>query len=243
LNLVVDIGNTRIKAALFRERELLQFFHFPDVDAFMSWLPSQHAEITHSVLGSVVEPVEPIVAALPGKMLVFKTNTPIPITNSYRSAATLGSDRLAGAIGAAAAQPGTDCLVVDAGTCVKYNLITASGEYLGGGISPGLQMRFRAMQHFTDRLPLVPFDESFDTLIGRDTRESILSGAIYGFLDEIDGMIDRYRVQFPGLRTVITGGDSGYLAKRLKNHIFADPYLILKGLNEVLIYNTAIENS
>jgi type III pantothenate kinase len=173
-------------------------------------------------------------------VLLFNSETPIPIKNRYRSAHTLGSDRLASAIGGNSLAPGQDILVIDAGTCVKYNYVNANNEYIGGGISPGLQMRFKAMNTFTSRLPLLEPVESYTELIGTNSNESILSGVQLGVINEVDAFIDQYRQQFNNIKVFLTGGDTDFFAKRLKNRIFADQNLILKGLNEILEYNLKV---
>ncbi|MGZ4038048.1 MAG: type III pantothenate kinase, partial [Bacteroidia bacterium] len=149
-----------------------------------------------------------------------------------------GSDRLAASVGAFGLYPGQDTLVVDAGTCVKYNFTNRNNEYLGGAISPGLQMRFKAMHQLTGRLPLVIPDDQFNKLVGTTTEESLLSGVINGLIHETDGFINDYKKQYPQLKVVFTGGDTSFFVKRLKNSIFADHDLVLKGLNDILIYNS-----
>jgi type III pantothenate kinase len=171
------------------------------------------------------------------QLLVFTNETPIPIKNMYESAQTLGSDRLAAAIGGYTLFPNQHVLVIDVGTCIKYNFTTNKNEYIGGGISPGLKMRLKALTTFTSRLPLVEIDENFDTLIGKNTNDSILSGVIMGCIAEMEGIIERYQLLYPDMKIILTGGDTNFFEKRLKKPIFADQNLILKGLNEILEYN------
>lgn len=239
MNLVVDFGNTRIKAALFKERELLHLSVYENINEAIS----DDAFITKAekcIIGSVTTDHQQFLHALPKhiKAIEFLATTKVPLKNAYKSALTLGSDRMAAAVGAFSIYPAQNVLVIDAGTCLKFNFITSSGEYLGGAISPGLQMRFKAMNHFTDKLPLVNMDENFNKLIGQSTEESILSGAMNGIVAETDGIIDDYKKQFPDLTVVLTGGDTAFFAKRLKNRIFTHPELVLIGLNEILIYNS-----
>jgi type III pantothenate kinase len=235
LNLVLDIGNTRLKAGLFNGPELREFKWFNSTDEVLN----DQAFIKQAqgaIIGSVVLEQELFYKALNAIVptTVFSSKTPIPIKNNYASASTLGSDRLAASIGAFELYPDKNVLVIDAGTCIKYNFTNAANEYLGGAISPGLKMRFKAMHDYTSRLPLVEFDDTYPSLIGTSTQTSILSGAINGSVAEIDGFIDLYAEQYSGLICVITGGDSEYLAKRLKNSIFTNQNLVLKGLNHIL---------
>lgn len=238
---MLDIGNTRIKAGLFNGPEPDDCLYFSSRAACLEGLKPLLPKIRRAIIGTVVEDTGDLLALLPADTLVFKSDTPIPVANGYATQQTLGSDRLAAAIGAQELFPGQNCLVVDAGTCIKYNILSKDDVYLGGAISPGLKMRLRALHEFTDRLPLLEMDAGFETLTGQSTRDSILSGVLNGALAEVDGLIDRYRAQFPGLACVVTGGDGPYLAKRLKNHIFAEPYLVLKGLHRVLLYNDRLE--
>lgn len=239
MKLIIDIGNTRIKAALFEQKQLKHLFVFDSVESFLQSGIAERCEVTHAILGSVVNELEPVISAFKKHvdLLLFESNTPIPLKNLYKTAATLGSDRLAAAIGANAQEPNRDVLVVDAGTCIKYNFVNAQNEYLGGGISPGLRMRLKAMHTFTARLPLLDVDAAFENLIGSTTEESLFSGAELGALAEVEGFISQYSSRFNNLKVFLTGGDTEFFEKRLKNRIFADQNLILKGLNEVLDYN------
>jgi type III pantothenate kinase len=130
--------------------------------------------------------------------------------------------------------------VIDAGTCIKYNFVNSNNEYIGGAIATGLEMRLKALHTFTSRLPLLKVDEDYNTLVGTNSIESILSGAQGGAVAEMEGCIALYRQQYPDIKVVITGGDVNFFEKRLKNSIFADEYLILKGLNIILEYNLKV---
>ena len=142
---------------------------------------------------------------------------------------TIGSDRLAMVVAAAAMYPEMHSLIIGLGTCITYNFVNKHREFLGGGISPGMEMRFRTLETFTAKLPLVKKDWNFP-LIGYDTRTNILSGVLLGMAKEIDGMIDAYAERYANLNVLLTGGDSGYFVYRIKNKIFADLNLIFKGL-------------
>ncbi len=239
MQLVIDIGNTRVKAAVFEGDDLKHSFMFDSTEALLaSNILTKHA-IQNCILASVVNEIEAFTTQLKEKvdLLLFQSDTPVPIKNLYKTPHTLGSDRLAGAVGGNFLFPDQNVLVIDAGTCIKYNFVNSNNEYLGGAISPGLQMRFKAMHTFTSRLPLLEADENFDALIGTTSDESIRIGAQTGAIAEVDGIIERYKLQYPDLHVVITGGDVKFFEKRLKNSIFADQNLILKGLNRILNHN------
>lgn len=238
MNLIIDIGNTRVKAALFKENQLFELRIFDSVSELLSDL-SFIKQAQNAIIGSVVDDLTLFYSAIDSIIptLIFTHQTKIPLLNLYHSASTLGSDRLAAAVGANMLYPNKDVLVIDAGTCIKYNFINSKNEYLGGAISPGLKMRFKSLAHFTSKLPLIELDESFDELIGRNTQNSILSGVLNGSIAEIDGLINDYVIQFPEIICILTGGDTEFLAKRLKNSIFTHQNLVLKGLNDILNYN------
>jgi type III pantothenate kinase len=239
LKLIIDIGNTRIKTAVFEKKELRHSFIFDSTDQLLSADLIKKYSITRSIVCSVVNDIEPFIEQLKKQtsVLLFSSETPTPLKNLYRSAQTLGSDRLAAAVGGNSLFFGQNVLVIDAGTCIKYNFINSNNEYIGGAISPGLKMRFKALHTFTSRLPLLKADENFDTLVGTNSNESILSGVEIGSIAEIEGVIERYELQYKGIKLLLTGGDANFFEKRLKKSIFADQNLILKGLNEILEYN------
>jgi len=238
LNLVIDIGNTRVKAALFQNSNLFEFKVYNSVNELLIDLNFIN-QAKNAIIGSVVDDLNDFYNALNQKIptILFNSTTKIPLTNLYTSAATLGSDRLAASIGAYTLYPNLNVLVIDAGTCIKYNFTNFKNEYLGGGISPGIEMKFKSLEHFTSKLPLINFDKSYPELIGENTKNSILSGVINGSIAEIDGIISDYQLKFPDIICILTGGDSEFLAKRLKNSIFTHQNLVLKGLNDILNYN------
>lgn len=239
MNLIIDIGNTRVKAAVFKKDKLTEFFVFTDTRHLLDSTIFSTYAIKECMVGTVVNGLEPFINELKKKtnVLLFTSETPTPIKNLYKTAHSLGSDRLAGAVGGNALFPDKNILVIDAGTCIKYNLVTAQNEYLGGAISEGLQMRFKAIHTFTSRLPLLEIDENFNKLIGTTSNESILAGIQLGTIAEVEGFIEQYRQIYPDITIIITGGDVNFFEKRLKKPIFADSFLILKGLNAILEYN------
>jgi type III pantothenate kinase len=236
MNLVLDFGNTRIKAGLFEKDMLKKRLVEFDIEVLIDLL--KNFQIDQILVATVVElPMETIkeIEKL-GNPQFFKATTPTPISNFYQSVNTLGSDRLASACGAYQQFKGSAFLVIDAGTCLKYNYTDKNGNFLGGGISPGLAMRFKAMHKFTNKLPLIDFDENYHELIGNNTQSSLRMGAQLGMIAEVKGIIEQYRLMDEALNIVLTGGDAAFLQKGLKNGIFADPDLILKGLNSILNY-------
>ncbi len=239
MNLLIDIGNTRTKAALFQGDSLVHvgIIELAGPGSMYRFLGEYTPE--RMLISSVLK-------ELPGfldefsktiRCIEFTASTPIPLKNEYKSASTLGSDRLAAAVGAWKRYPSAHLLVIDAGTCIKYNYVTPAGEYMGGGISPGIVMRFKAMHAFTGKLPELEPEFDFSTLCGASTHDSLQSGVMNGVVDEVDGMINRYTEQYPQLKTVLTGGNYHFFEDRLKNRIFAHPNLVLEGLNEILEYN------
>lgn len=235
MNLVLDFGNTRVKAALFGDGQLQQFQSFSNTQQLMSSSLLQQ-NIQNCVIGSVTKAHEGIEAQLSSKFhtYIFNGDSKIPLKNLYKSARTLGSDRIAASVGAFSIYPNQNVLTIDAGTCIKYNFVNQQNEYLGGAISPGIPMRLRAMHDYTAALPLVEIDKNYELLIGQSTNDSLLSGALIAATCEVDGMIARYQDLYPQLLVLITGGDGDYLCSHLKSRFFANQHLILHGLNTIL---------
>lgn len=244
MNLIIDLGNTFAKvygvgAAGF-ERKFASH-DFSGIADFITAL-QQEQGVTAAIVSSVVDHPREFETLLQERFytIVFDHTTPLPIINKYHTPETLGKDRLAVAVGASLQFKGKNVLVIDAGTCIKYDMLTAQGEYLGGGISPGIEMRFKALNTFTDKLPLLTKVKTAP-LIGTSTEGSILSGVQNGAMEEVKGIIARYRMEFNDLNIVLTGGDITFFIPLVsgKNAIFADPWLVLKGLNAILEYNAA----
>ncbi|MCE3227351.1 MAG: type pantothenate kinase [Bacteroidetes bacterium] len=237
MNLIADFGNTRIKTALFENNTLISKKTYDSVTDLIND-KNFYSRAQNVVIGSVVSNHTQFMnSVIDKKVLLFEASTPIPLKNLYKSALTLGSDRIAASIGSYSLYPNRNVLTIDAGTCIKYNFVNRSNEYLGGAISPGLPMRLKAMNHFTNKLPLVEIDFNYEKLTGQSTHESILSGALLGAAAEVEETINRYNRSHENLAVVITGGDSPYLCKQLKNRIFAHPDIVLSGLNTILNYN------
>ena len=234
--LVIDIGNTKSKAAVFEGMELIELkddCQFNDI----IHLISTH-QIEHSLLSSVKNDNQALVDMVRKscelKLLTHATS--LPFENNYATPHTLGMDRIAGIAGAYHYYPDQPCLVIDIGTCITYDVIDANAVYQGGAISPGLHMRLKAMNAFTDKLPMVEFDGEPD-LIGKSTDSCMSSGAFNGMIGEINHTIARYSEIFPQLQVIICGGDTALFGKHIKNNIFAAPNLVLYGLNKILLFN------
>lgn len=229
--LVIDIGNTRIKAGFFSAGQLVKSLSF-QLD---QWETLIHCPEWAGVKGGLISAVRAIPEGLSERLgalmplLFFDGHTAVPLVNRYRSPLTLGRDRLANACAAVSLYPHRNVLVVDMGTCLKLDLVTVAGEYIGGSISPGLAMRYRALHDYTARLPLLEPDEGVG-LTGHDTAESIQAGILEGMRAETDGLIEAYKAVYPKLTVLLTGGDAPRFLNRLKSRIFAAPDLTLRGL-------------
>lgn len=231
MQLAIDIGNTAIKTALFRGTELLEVRQFTDED----WPDSAIFRSVEKVICATVRAGEPDFSSyFSGPYYRLNSHTPLPFRNAYETPATLGADRIANVAGARQMFPGQHVLVVDTGTCIKMDLLTADAVYHGGSISPGLRMRYKALHHYTGKLPLLD-TASGAALTGVHTAGSIHSGVINGMTAEIDGMISRYTEMYAGLQCILTGGDHVFFSGKLKSRIFAAPTLTLEGLNSILL--------
>jgi len=252
MNLTIDIGNTLQKIAVFNNDECVYCQSFPSITEAILLSVFNQFPIKYSIVSSVAGLDAQVIALLDTKtkMIYYTHQTKAPITILYKSVETLGLDRIANAVGAAAMYPAKNILSIQAGTCLVLDFVNAHGAYLGGSISPGMQMRFEALHEKTKNLPLLENIQkiSFTTkctknaqrsqeFLGTDTQSSLSSGVINGICHEIDGFIEDYRVKFENLTVLLTGGDANYLQKSIKNTIFAAPNVVLKGLNEIIKYN------
>ncbi|HAQ65049.1 MAG TPA: pantothenate kinase [Bacteroidales bacterium] len=245
MNLVIDIGNTRVKLALFEKEIMVAFAQNEELT--IGWLEdfiNTYVNGTSSfttIISSVAEEPDSIVKWLEtqGKVIHLSQNIKVPLDIQYKSPETLGSDRLAGAVAAWNHYGPGNILVFQAGSCLTHEFLSKEGGFMGGAISPGMGMRFKSLHTFTSRLPLISHQE-IRLLTGRTTEESILSGVINGMAAEIDGTINCYRDKYVELKVILTGGDLNYFDKRLKNSIFAHPNLVLDGLNLILRFNESI---
>ena len=239
MNLVIDIGNTAAKIAVFRDKELMEVCY--DSNRTLERLPAVCAKYTveKAIVATVVDldgQVSAQLARLPVPLLWLDHKTPLPVENLYETPETLGYDRIAAVVGACEQFPGRDILVIDAGTCITYEFVDAASRYQGGNISPGMQMRFKALHGFTGRLPLVA-REGRRLPLGRDTETAMREGVLKGMEYEISGYIRSMKHKYPELLVFLTGGDDFSFDTNVKSIIFADRFLVLKGLNRILNYN------
>ena len=235
MNLAIDIGNTQTKFGLFKTNELVEVFSGEALDMILSNYSIRNAIISKT--GNDEEVQEKLREK---NILCFhlSADLKLPIKVLYKTPQTLGADRIAGAAASHFLYPKKNVLKIDFGTCITYDFITAKGEYIGGAISPGMMMRFKSLNNYTAKLPLIdPMQFTSYELTGTDTPTSILSGVINGIKEEVTGIIKEYDSRFGNLTVVATGGDCGLFATLLKCEIFARPYLVLEGLNRILTHN------
>lgn len=236
MNLVVDIGNTTVKAAVFAGNEMVDYKREDGQGISIVKDLAEKYDIDKCIISSTVnieESKKQELNNLGCEVEYLNSKTPLPIRNLYRTPETLGTDRLAGVVGAYDAMPGKDILVIDMGTAITYDIINAKGEYLGGNISPGITMRLKALHNQTAKLPLVEADGDKPE-IGYDTDTAIRCGVTNGVKYEIEGFISAQIVKYPYLLIFLTGGDGFDFDECIKKRIFVDRFLVLKGLNRIL---------
>src|SRR6185437_2436891 len=236
--LCFDFGNTRMKCAVFVGESFSQELVLADdsTETIRSLLQQYRPD--RSILSSVIDHNPAMEELLRQKTSFHKLDhhSRVPITTPVSKPESIGADRLALVVAAVTLFPGKNNLVIGLGSAITYNYVNKYKEFIGGGISPGMEMRFKSLQAFTAKLPLVKADWNFP-LAGYDTRTNILSGVILGMAKEIDGMIDAYEEKYDNFNVLLSGGDSGYFTRHLKKRIFADPGLIYKGLYAISVFN------
>ncbi|WP_242155503.1 type III pantothenate kinase [Aestuariivivens sediminis] len=241
MNLIIDIGNSLVKLAVFNHDELV-FKTLVERSGFVDTLETvkrDYPGIQNAIVSSVATLDDDQVARLEAdfKILKLDHHTSLPFKNAYKTPKTLGMDRLGLVSASVFHYPNTNVLIIDAGTCITYDCITAQNSYVGGAISPGIRMRYKALSTFTANLPLLD-TEMPDALTGDTTKAAIHAGVIYGVLNEIDGVIETYRQKYANLTVILTGGDAKFLSKQLKSSIFANSNFLLEGLNYILQFNS-----
>ena len=239
-NLVIDIGNSRTKIALFNQHDLM--FNVP-IDqltaSHVKMMKEEHPELKRAILSTVKPYDEDLKRVLYEEFEQFVEldhHTALPIENLYQTPETLGNDRLAAAIGANELFPNRNLLVIDAGTAITYDLVSEKNQFMGGNISPGLEMRFKALNQFTGKLPLITYCDDFEK-VGRNTTEAIRAGVQNGLLYEMEQNIDFFNRNYQNLHIIMTGGDSNFFDKKLNFSIFVHFNLTLIGLNRILEHN------
>ena len=241
MNLAIDIGNTRVKLAVFDKGEIV----LNQVAETFTENQFAHLIKRYTIKNCIISAVSSFqdgikdFLAKNSHLIILDSKTPLPVKNLYKTPLTLGKDRIAAAAGAYALYPNENVLVLDIGTAITHEFINNVGEYLGGGISPGIRLRFKALNAYTSNLPLIEA-ESISFLTGKSTKDSILSGVMNGTRMELDGVINEYLTEHADLRVLMTGGDSAFFETTLKSKIFVIPNLVLIGLNKILQHNASL---
>ncbi len=239
MNLIIDVGNTRIKIAVFDDSKIVHNETLTKESFVYEVIKNiKNYNCTNAIISSVgfinKSEIDKLRAII--NLIELNHHTKVPFFNNYTTPKTLGVDRIALISSAFSSYPNKNVLIIDAGTCITYDFINDEGNYYGGAISPGIQMRYKALHAFTEKLPLLE-PELMYQLIGDSTAASIHSGILNGVIGEIDSIIEKYRKKNTDLTVVLTGGDINFLSNRLKNSIFANPNFLLEGLNTILTYN------
>ena len=236
--MVIDIGNSFSKVGLFDKNILIEYKEFKlfSVDDIKSFFSSK--TITNSIISNVSSYDKKVFEFLNmnSNLVLFDAEIKLPFKNKYGSVETIGNDRIALVSQASRLYPDKNVLVIDSGSCITYDFLNDKNEYLGGGISPGLNMKLKALNNQTARLPLVKKTQ-IKYLIGKSTETSILSGVINGTLGEINYIIEEYKKRYKKIVIILTGGDLNFLFNHIKNGILADPKFLLSGLNLLIELN------
>jgi type III pantothenate kinase len=238
ITLCLDFGNTRLKYAVFEKAQQVFSAVLPDAELATMEALLQQYKPDCSILSSVINHAPALEALLASHTHFHKLShhTKLSFTTPVGKPETIGADRLALCAAAVQLFPEKHNLVIALGTCITYNFINKYHEFIGGGISPGMDMRFKSLNTFTALLPVIKEDWNFP-LIGYDTRTNILSGVILGMAKEIDGFIDAYKERYGNFNVLLTGGNCNYFVPHLKNGIFADTDLLFKGLYNISLHN------
>ena len=246
MNLVLDIGNSRVKCAIFEKNNCIEKAIWESISLEILKEKIAPFEIKNAIVYASGTEQEAIKNYLDAHFKVIRLTheTPIPIKNNYATPETLGKDRLAGVIAANFLFPKQACLVVDAGSALTFNFLDADACFQGGSISVGLKMRYKALNHFTARLPLLSFDKEAvsDNLIGRDTVSAMTIGVQQGFVSEVEGLVRRYKKKYGKFQLLITGGDGAFLFENIKiKNKYYERDLVLIGLNRILNWNKMVD--
>jgi type III pantothenate kinase len=241
MNLIIDVGNSFVKLAVFYDGKLRhkQIVELEYVLEEIGVLRSQYSNINRAIISSVGKIEKRDIKAINEyfDLLVLDSETQLPFDNLYKTPKTLGVDRIALVCAAVKLFPRENVLIIDSGTCITYDFVNSKNNYLGGAISPGLNMRYQSLNNLTANLPLLKAAIPND-VIGNSTEESIHSGVVNGILNEIDGTIEMYKSKYSDLTVILTGGDAKFLSKQLKSSIFANSNFLLEGLDYILQFNT-----
>ena len=239
MNLIVDVGNTAIKLAAISNMAIVDVIRVSgwDDNSVISFL-AKYGNFDNGIISSVRDEDNPVFlnTFVENEFMLFNHKTKVPIANGYETPNTLGLDRLAAAVGANNIFPHTNVLVVDCGTAITIDFVSAIGRFEGGNISLGLNTRFKALSSFTSKLPLVDIADGFP-LIGKNTTDAIRAGVLNSAIFELNTYIELFGGLHPDLKVIFTGGDAFFFDGKLKNTIFVVPNLVVQGLNRILEYN------
>ncbi|WP_225035103.1 type III pantothenate kinase [Winogradskyella sp. SM1960] len=241
MNLIVDVGNTYVKFAVFNKADLIYKLSFKLNEFKIQYktLKKSFPKLKKAIISSVGHLSDEHVELIKNDLIVIQltSNVNFPFKNDYQTPKTLGVDRIALVCASVNQFPNNNVLIIDAGTCITYDFVTHENHYLGGAISPGIRLRYITLNNLTANLPLLETKQP-NNIVGDSTEASIHSGVVYGAIKEIDGVIDQYREDYSDLTVILTGGDSNFLSNQLKNTIFAKSNFLLDGLNFILEYNS-----
>lgn len=238
MNLIVDQGNSSVKVGVFDNDKLVEYLRFETFGTAEAETLLSKFSVKKAIVSSVVNTDVRLCSLLRervDKFVFLDENTAVPIDNLYETPKTLGRDRLAVCVGANYLMPDSNLLVVDIGTAMTFDVVNSKNQYVGGNISLGLDMRLKALNHFTKKLPLVEVKDNVK-LVGTNTEDAIFSGVVNGMIGEIDGFIREIMLIFPNISVFLTGGASFFFERKLKSSIFANQNLLLIGLNRILNY-------
>ena len=237
MNLIIDCGNTNLKYFIFKNQALVTTSLFKWEDDWSNKTIENFPDLKNILLSDVTGKynTEELEKKFPNNKIYDVKALDFPFETNYNKE-NLGVDRIGLIIAAINKFPKEDCLVIDAGSCLTFDLISSKSVHLGGLISPGLFMRFKSLSQYTSSLPHINFEDKKKG-IGNDTENAIQSGIMEGFIFEINGQIEKFKREIPKLKVILTGGDSKYLYKRIKNSIFAEQEFLASGLNNLLVCN------
>ena len=239
MNLVIDIGNTYFKSAVFNDNDALRFQHDKNenFESFVLKIFKSYPKIKKTIVSNVSK-INHELFFKNQKMdfLNVSAELNLPFENLYETPKTLGSDRIALISSAVFEYPSRNSLIIDAGTCLTMDIINNKNQYCGGMISPGISLRYQSLNKMTANLPLVNKSEKY-SFPSNNTIGCIHTGVVGGIVHEIKGFIDEVKGNNKKINIILTGGDANFLSKPLKIPIFADPIFILRGLNKILALN------
>ncbi|TNJ41257.1 type III pantothenate kinase [Tamlana fucoidanivorans] len=241
MNLVIDVGNSFVKLAVFKSDEIQyrEVIRLKAVLEAISVLKARYSNLNKAIISSVGQLNQYQIASIQGEFdtLILGVDTLLPFHNQYKTPKTLGVDRIALVSAAINLYPNNNTLIIDAGTCITYDFVNSQKQYLGGAIAPGLMMRYKSLNNLTANLPLLKLSMP-QSITGNSTTECMHSGVVFGVINEIEGAIAQYQDKYSDLTVILTGGDAKFLSKQLKSSIFAHSNFLLEGLNYILQINS-----